>query len=295
MNAVCGESRTYGVDQAKSVRIARDSEDTKEDFTYEGEKEIEVEFGATFNMPEVKAGEEVVEPVITKGEEVVEKVNVNEAGVYILTYTKEGYNDLVITVTVKEEIDEKVAKVSTAQELQEALNNNQIETIILEADITANLDIKRSIVIDGANKTLEGKIIIHSNNVILKNLTVDLNMDKPKEWQSGSYAVQVYKATNAVLENVTLTKANAGLLVNGGKVEVKDVKSVANGFGGIEVSQGKNVDTIPKLTVNGLTHDNAETPAIWIDGKTTNDGWVEGEGFEEIVPEGKVQLWFKAK
>ncbi len=45
MNAVCGESRTYGVDQAKSARIARDSEEPVDpdpvpvevDYTAEGE------------------------------------------------------------------------------------------------------------------------------------------------------------------------------------------------------------------------------------------------------------------
>ncbi|MGN9166166.1 immunoglobulin-like domain-containing protein, partial [Tissierellaceae bacterium HCP3S3_D8] len=96
---------TYSKEGYKTlvIRVTVKEKPEDENFTYTDETEITVEFGGDFTNPEVKAGEEAVKPAITKDGEVVDNVNVNKAGVYTLTYSKEGYKTLVITVTVKEE------------------------------------------------------------------------------------------------------------------------------------------------------------------------------------------------
>ena len=187
-------------------------------------------------------------------------------------------------------------KVANEAELKAALDEGDIATIVLESKIVANLvEINRAVKINGDDNTLEGKVIIYANDVVLKDLTVDLNMSNPNSWLSGSYAVQVYKAKDVTLNNVTLKNANAGLLVNGSEVTLKGTIDVSeNGFGGIEVSKGADDYPDPKLTVNGtLTFTGENLPAIWIDGTTENNGWVVGSGFESMETTEADQVWFK--
>src|SRR5690554_7697061 len=64
-------------------------------------------------------------------------------------------------------------------------------------------------------------------------------------------------------------------------------------FGGIEVSQGSGVTEVPKLTASNLTGQVSGLPLVWIDGKTTNDGWVTLDPVQsEVVLTEKNQLWF---
>lgn len=177
-----------------------------------------------------------------------------------------------------------VIKVADVTELNAALADAKVKNIVLTADMAAPNKITRDdVTIDGAGKTITGKIVVElADNVTIKNLTVDANEGTPGTWNS-SYAVHVYRSTGAKLIDVTTTKANAGLLVNGSEVNVTNFKSVANGFGGIEVSQGSGVTEENRLVVNGMTHDNAATPHIWIDGKISNGGWVVAPGLNEQI------------
>ena len=117
-------------------------------------------------------------------------------------------------------------------------------------------------------------------------------------WNS-NYVLQFYE-TKGSIENLSIAGGDAAILVNGSDVTLNGTVDVSgNEFGGIEVSQGEGVTKEPKLTVNGtLTFTTDEDlPAIWIDGKTSNDDWIVGKGIEglytkKIEDENKEQLWF---
>ncbi|WP_129724681.1 right-handed parallel beta-helix repeat-containing protein [Xylanivirga thermophila] len=174
-------------------------------------------------------------------------------------------------------------EVETEQELKDAIVEGNFIVLTEDIGLTKTLDVNKAVIIDGADNTLTGTVIISADDVTLKNLTVDKAMGTPGNWESNNaFAIQAYKVTGIVLENVTMTNANAGLLVNGSKVEVVNGKSVNNPFGGIEVSKGQGVEPEPKLTVNGFTHDTIKTPAIWIDEPNAagDVNWVVGSGLE---------------
>jgi hypothetical protein len=111
-------------------------------------------------------------------------------------------------------------------------------------------------------------------------------------WNS-FYVLQFYKTTGSV-KDIAITGGDAAIYVNGSTVTLAGTVDVSgNEFGGIEVSQGTDVTEVPKLTVDGtLVFDDEETPAIWIDGKTTNDDWVVVEGLHEVEKSDDSQLWF---
>lgn len=257
-------------------------------------------------LTSVPAGEEIdedTEVVVTvtvpEGKEIstftVNEVDKKDALVgnkYTFTITE----NTTIAVTF-EDIpveDPTIAKVSDAIQLQNALENDKVETIIFESDITANIVIERTVTIDGDGNILSGYIeVVAADDVIIKNLTV--NADK----SSKSYGIQFYKMDGGELENVTVTDSKGGILVNGSKVTVSKITLEDNEWGGIEVSKGTDVSENPELTVAGrISHDDDETPVVWIDGTEENDGWVVGGGFVEKMelPEGKAnQVWFKVK
>jgi hypothetical protein len=94
-------------------------------------------------------------------------------------------------------------------------------------------------------------------------------MKSEKEWQ-GVYGIQVYNAKNVILNDVSSTGADGGILVNGSEVTLTGTVDVSgNEFGGIEVSKGEGDLEVPKLIVNGNVTYAEETetkPVIWIDG-----------------------------
>ena len=94
-------------------------------------------------------------------------------------------------------------------------------------------------------------------------------MTEKAEWQ-GTYALQVYKATEVELINFAGTRADAAIYVNGSNVTLSGTIDVSgNEFGGIEVSKGSGVETEPVLNITGaelLNSDEASAiPTIWED------------------------------
>ena len=144
-------------------------------------------------------------------------------------------------------------RVNTESDLLEALKDKDVDTIILEKDIdtTDKINITRDVTIDGNNHTLK------------------YSGDKSKTEWNGIYVLHVYKS-NATIKNIKLTGGNAGLLVNGSNVTfVGTIDVSGNGFGGIELSQGKGVTDTSKLTfldnakvVN--TTDSKNAPTFWV-------------------------------
>ena len=152
--------------------------------------------------------------------------------------------------------------VNSESELKEALNDDSISTIVLGSDIetTEKINIMRPVTIDGANHTIKyiGSFGSSNSNTV---------------W-GGIYVLQVYKTT-ATIRNIKLTGGNAALLVNGSTVTLDGTIDVSgNGFGGIELGKGSNVNTAPHLilSTNSKIINTTETPnspTLWVPSDTT--------------------------
>ncbi len=171
--------------------------------------------------------------------------------------------------------------VNNEEELLEALQNTDIKTIVLNKDIntTQKINITRPIYLDGNGHTMK----------YVGTFGKDNSKDN-KVW-GGIYVLQVYK-TNATIKDIKLTGANAGLLINGSEITFEGTIDVSgNGFGGIELSQGKNVEETSKLSVkdggNIVNKDETkETPTLWVP-EDSKDAVVVMNGIKQIIDSGK--------
>ncbi|HYE84270.1 MAG TPA: right-handed parallel beta-helix repeat-containing protein, partial [Clostridia bacterium] len=200
-----------------------------------------------------------------------------------------GYATETITINVVDVagLDGRpITNVSNLTELTIALGNAEKTTINITADIETGekILVNRAVTINGGNHriTFTGDAV---------------------NWQ-GNYVLHVYNTTGVTISNLKLNGGDAGLLVNGSTVTVANIKTEGNEFGGVEVSKGAATGlNDPKLTVSGtnehISPEAAVTPAIWIDGKTINDGWVEGDLSSYVVGPytegGKTQYFFVNK
>ncbi len=175
---------------------------------------------------------------------------------------------------------EGVKVVTDEEELVAAINDKTVTTIQLANDITttAKVNILRDVTIDGANH----KITLDGDHTT---------------WDS-TYVLHVYKV-NVTLKNIALSNANGGLLVNGGNVTVEGTLDVSgNHFGGVELSKGNGVETLPVINFNNATVVNtteSETiPTLWSDGIAQEEVTVKYNGVEAAIyntEKGQVQLF----
>lgn len=164
------------------------------------------------------------------------------------------------------------AHVTSESELNDAIASSTITDIVIDNDfsISNKVMVNRTVSIDGNSKTISGnEIVLSANNIIVKNLTTENSVE---------YGIQAYVATGISLENITtINSSKGGILVNGSEVNISGNTTLTNNaWGGVEVSQGIEVTTTPKLTINGsvnYTHPILDN-VVWIDGKQTNDNWV---------------------
>ena len=140
---------------------------------------------------------------------------------------------------------------------------------------------KAGVTIDGATNTITGGLKVVADNVTIKNITVN---------NSQEFGVQFFNVVGGVLNNVTLSNSKkGGLQVNSSEVTVTNVTSTENAWGGIGVVKTTSPDAlpspkVPKLTVISLEHTSSTGKTdIWIDGKTTNDGWVVAQGYIGVI------------
>ena len=169
--------------------------------------------------------------------------------------------------------------VKNQEELKSALQNNDIDTIILGEDIetTEKINITRSVTIDGAN------------HMIKYVGTFGAEGGKDNTVWAGIYVLQFYKTTGT-LKNIKLTGGNAGLLINGSDVTfVGTIDVSGNGFGGIELGQGANVTETNKLTLNDAdivnTTENDDHPTLWVP-NDSDDAVVTVDGETELIHSG---------
>ncbi len=155
--------------------------------------------------------------------------------------------------------------VTDQADLKEALANKDITTITLGGDIetTEKINITRPVTIDGNGHTMK----------YVGTFDESGSTDNTK-W-AGIYLLQVYK-TNATIRNIKLTGGNAGLLVNGSTVKLEgEIDVSGNGFGGIELSQGANVDEQVHIVLDDNTNivnttETANTPTLWVPDDSDN-------------------------
>lgn len=178
-------------------------------------------------------------------------------------------------------VDAKTMLVGSQEELLEALSDSSVDTITLSKDIetTEKINITRPVTIDGANHTM--KYVGTFGTDASKSNTV---------W-GGIYVLQVYKTT-ATIKNIKLTGGNAGLLINGSKVTLNGTIDVSgNGFGGIELGKGAQVEDAPSLTlgkdINVVNNTEKESaPTIWV-AKDGANGTITMNGITKTLTEGE--------
>lgn len=191
-------------------------------------------------------------------------------------------------------------------------------------ELESQLDIEIPVIIDGAGKTIsvqdpasstpDGKksaLFIESSGVTLRNLTVSGPNTNDSGWDNGEYAIKAYyktetegQLTNIVLENVTIEKANAGMLIRGADVTLNgDIVLDNLEWGGISVDSDSENSPNSALTVgddcekisytgNGST----KKPAIWIEHGYSNESVIGAKefGLRELTGQGKSkkQTWY---
>ena len=150
-----------------------------------------------------------------------------------------------------------VAHVTSANEMKAAIADTNIEKIILDDSFTApsTIVVGREVEIDGNGKTITAASTGFERN----------------------YVLQAYDTTGVKVKNISLTGANAGLLVNGSNVTLEGTVNVSgNNWGGIEVSTGSslagkasNLTIAEGVTLTNTTEEYTK-PTVWIDGTDTN-------------------------
>ena len=193
----------------------------------------------------------------------------------------------------------KSVDVATLDELNTALAalpESGVQVINITAnisDVAAQINVTEDVEINGNNhkiswtgkdisdKTKASAILVTSDSTI-KNLTIEgtATVGSERKWVEGEYGIKVAENANVTLENITVTKMNAGIQVQSSTVTLAGTINVdGNAWAGIAVAKetaGNNQEGL--LKINGATitcDDDPETvPAIYLDGKDV--GSVEG-------------------
>ena len=149
--------------------------------------------------------------------------------------------ETISTITVNN-VDDLKAAVSAS---------SPITTVVLGSDITGiseKIEVTKAMTIEGNNKKLQfstiekengvaSAFIILADNTVVNNLSVE--MTAQDEWQ-GNYAIQVYNAEGVTLNNITASNGDAGILVNGSKVELTGTTTLNNNESGGIFGNGLN-------------------------------------------------------
>ena len=200
----------------------------------------------------------------------------------------------------------KIANVSTIDELNAALSDNTIETIYLNNDITdltSRVVVNRAVTINGNNHKLtftdaingatygeRQGVVVSANDVVINDLTIEMDAVEGDDTWTGTYAIQVFSGS-ATLNNITTTGADGGIFSNRSTVTLTGTIDVSgNEFGGIEVSNGTSTLNATEATIVNTT-EAFRKPTIWTD--QTPDAVVNVEGFtsNNTIKNGQVQYY----
>jgi len=163
----------------------------------------------------------------------------------------------------------------TIQKAIDAATSGDTINLLSDFTITQQININKSLTLNGNGYTIyssfektdnsnNSAIGISASNVTLNDLTVDGSNG------TDLHGINVYKATNVVLNDVTLkNNKKIGLVVNGSTVTVYNITTLNNGSHGINVDLGSGT-TSAKLTVLGTSsHDDRSYP-IYVDDRRKN-------------------------
>lgn len=218
-------------------------------------------------------------------------------------------------------MDETIANVTSATELENAVNDTKIETINLLNDISLSrsLSINHALTLKGDNNheisfknvttgnAKMGALTVNADNVNIEKVGIEgpeanehgivvygknFKMKNSYVHGSGGYNTVVYHTINATFTGVAFENAGkGGILVASSSATVEDVATRWNKWGGIEVSETKDELGVSlgnsKLTVKGNhvhipSADDQQDVAIWIDDATKS----VGRNLSEIEDEG---------
>lgn len=171
-------------------------------------------------------------------------------------------------------IDPAWAQVNSTESWNAAIEAGK--NIVVTADFTtdAQLQITKAITVNGnvhtitagtwtdANTTSKGDAHLVSinagdNAVIIKNITLTGAKHIGDNNASG---LNVYLSSNVTLDKVTLKDNEAaGMIVNGSTVTANGLTTSGNGWGGVNVDKGSNVDTTTSFTFDAASTFNDKT------------------------------------
>lgn len=188
---------------------------------------------------------------------------------------KDDPNAVVTDVeTGKEEALYPAAKIGdkTYNTLEEALKAAQSgDTIVLQKDVsTGAVTLPAGVTLDGGNHVItcnteiaNGAFITATgDNVTIKNATVNVD-------GKAKHGIQFYCVKGGKLENVNVMGGKyTAVIVNGAEVSINGGNLSTNGYAVVEYAMGKNVTTVPKLTMNNVTTPNTDKPLVYMDKAT---------------------------
>lgn len=188
---------------------------------------------------------------------------------------KDDPNAVVTDVeTGKEEALYPAAKIGneTYNTLEEALKAAKSgDTIVLQKDVsTGAVTLPAGVTLDGGNHVItcnteiaNGAFITAAgDNVTIKNATVNVD-------GKAKHGIQFYKVKGGKLENVNVMGGKyTAVIVNGAEVSINGGNLSTNGYAVVEYAMGKNVTTVPKLTMNNVTTPNTDKPLVYMDKAT---------------------------
>lgn len=189
----------------------------------------------------------------------------------------------------------------TLQGAVDAAKDGDKVTLVKDVTLNQQVTIDKAITLNGGGKTITtsdnitnaAAILVTGNNATVTNVKVSgpntntANSDFTTGWDNGEYGIKVYNATGVTLSNVTVTAANAGILVSSSDVTMTGTITVSgNEYGGIEVSKGSRLNKAGNLTIADsaeIVCTDEKVPAIWIDGTTNSEGVVTGGNYPFIT------------
>lgn len=188
---------------------------------------------------------------------------------------KDDPNAVVTDVeTGKEEALYPAAKIGneTYNTLEEALKAAKSgDTIVLQKDVsTGAVTLPAGVTLDGGNHVITCNteiatgafITAAGDNVTIKNATVNVD-------GKAKHGIQFYCVKGGKLENVNVMGGKyTAVIVNGAEVSINGGNLSTNGYAVVEYAMGKNVTTVPKLTMNNVTTPNTDKPLVYMDKAT---------------------------
>ena len=183
---------------------------------------------------------------------------------------------ILVTCLLIPNVSKATTPINSEETLRQAISSaNSGETIILSDNITVTgpIVIDKDLTIDGAGYTVTGAdewtSISGNQTMFAAQLSgAKLTLKNINLKNGPKYGVQSYNGASVVLNNVSITGFNyAGILVNGGTLEIIDVNLGNNGTTsnkGIELDRGTGVVVSPSLVMNGSLSSTSKDNIIYV-------------------------------